>query len=330
MEDNKSANEAGSLELTDDNVTTAPADGAAATTDVSSATPAATPPPEKRKGIKVLLRVFNVYFLMFLFVVLIAGVVSVVSFLNSKKTPDTPNIINQNLTADQLKQLATSNTTVGNTGQTLTVQGNAIFSGQVLTRGDLSVAGAIKLGGDLTSQNFTASGNVNLAGTQAQSLQVANNTTLQGTLTVQKDLNVAGPASFNGPITANQMTVTTLIISGNGQLRVPNHIAFTGPTPGRSVNQGALGAGGTASVSGSDSAGTISINTGSGTAPGCFVTLNFNRAYAATPHVTITPIGAAAGQTQYYVNRNTTSMSVCTVNPAPANQNFGFDYFITG
>lgn len=330
MEDNKSATEAGSLEQTDDNVTTAPSDSTAATPDIGKTTAAATPPPEKRKGIRALLRFFNVYFLMFLFVVLIAGVISAVSFLNSKKTPDTPNIINQNLTADQLKQLATSNTTVGNTGQTLTVQGNAIFSGQVLTRGDLSVAGAIKLGGDLTSQNFTASGNVNLAGTQAQSLQVANNTTLQGTLTVQKDLNVAGPASFNGPITANQITVTTLIISGNGQLRVPNHIAFTGASPGRSVNQGALGAGGTASVNGSDTAGTVNVNTGAGPAPGCFVTLNFNRAYAATPHVTITPIGAAAGQTQYYVNRSTTSMSICTVNAAPANQNFAFDYFITG
>lgn len=302
--------------------TDAPADG--------STPPSDDKPPKQPGGLKRILKRFNVYLLMFILVVVIAGVVSAVTFLNSKKTPTAPSIVNQNLTQDELKQLANSNATVGDTGQTLTVQGNAIFSGQVLIRSDLNVAGAIKLGGDFTAQNLTASGTVNLANTQAQSLQVANNTTLQGTVTVQHDLNVAGAASFSGPVTAGQITVTNLIMSGNAQLRVPNHIAFTGASPSRSaINTSVLGSGGSASINGSDTTGTVNINTGSGTAPGCFVTVTFNRPFTSTPHVVITPIGSGAGQTDYYVNRSTTSMSICTDNAAPAHQNFAFDYFIT-
>jgi cytoskeletal protein CcmA (bactofilin family) len=250
--------------------------------------------------------------------------------LNSKKLPTTPTIATQQLTEDALKQLANSDATVGGSGQTLTVQGNAVFSGQVLVRSDLSVAGDIKLGGTLVAQNLTASGQVNLADTQINSLQVANGTTFQGAVTIQHDLNVGGTSSFSGPITAGQITVTKLIMSGNAQLQVPNHIAFTGASPSRtSIGAGALGAGGSASVNGSDTTGTINVNTGSGTSPGCFITMRFNQPFSSTPHVLISPVGAAAGQAEYYVNRSSSSFSVCTANAAPANQAFAYDYFIT-
>lgn len=288
-----------------------------------------TPPPKKPGGLKALLKRVNVYLLGFIFLLVVAGVISIVTFLNSKKPPDEPNIVNKNLTSDELKQLANSNATVGDTGQTLTVQGNAIFSGQVLVRSDLNVAGAIKLGGDLTTQNFTASGTVNLADTQIQSLQVAKNSTLQGTVTVQHDLNVAGVSSFNGAITAHQLTVTNLILSGNARLSVPNHVTFPGASPTRSVDHGVLGSGGSASISGSDTAGTANINTGSGTSSGCFITLTFNKPFSNTPHVVVTPVGSAAGKLDFYVNRSRSNFSICTGNAAPTRQNFAFDYFIT-
>lgn len=287
------------------------------------------PPAKKPNGLKTFLRKFNLYLLMFAFVVVLAGVVTIVSFLNSKKTPTSPDIVNKNLTQDELKQLANSNTTVGDTGQTLTVQGNAIFSGQVLVRSDLNVAGSIKLGGDLTAQNFTASGAVNLATTQAQSLQVATTTVMQGSVTLQKDLNVAGTAAFNGPVTASQITVTNLILSGNAQLRVPNHLAFVGSSPGRSVNQGVLGGSGSASVSGSDTSGTVNVNSGGNPGTGCFITINFNKPYSGTPHTLVTPINAGAGAIGYYVTRTGSSMSICSSSPLPPNQNFAFDYFVT-
>jgi cytoskeletal protein CcmA (bactofilin family) len=286
-------------------------------------------PAKKPSGLKAFFKRFNVYLLLFILVVVIAVIVSVLGYLSSKKPPATPDLATQQLTSDALKQLANSDATVGNSGQTLTVQGNAIFAGQVLVRSDLNVAGAIKLGGDLTAQNFTASGNVNLANTQANSLQVASGTTLQGTVTVQHDLNVGGTSVFSGPITAGQVTVTKLIMAGNAQLQVPNHIAFTGASPTRTIDTGVLGAAGSASVDGSDTTGTVNINTGTGTSPGCFIAMTFNRPFTTTPHVLVTPVNSGAGQLQYYVKRSTTGFSICTLNAAPAQQNFAFDYFIT-
>ena len=285
---------------------------------------------KKPTGIKAFIKKVNVYLLMFLLVMVVSIAVSVVGYLNSKKVPKGPTIATQTLTQDALKQLANSDATVGDSGQTLTVQGNAIISGQLLVQKDLNVAGTIRLGKELDVPQLTVSGATNLADTQVNSLQVANASTFQGTVTIQHDLNVAGAASFSGPVTAGQITVTKLIMSGNAQLQIPNHLAFTGASPSRSVNSGVLGGGGSASVNGSDTAGTVNINTGNGPTPGCFVTVTFNKAFASTPHVTVTPVGSGAGQMQWYVNRSTTSFSVCSASTPPANQVFAFDYFITG
>jgi cytoskeletal protein CcmA (bactofilin family) len=295
------------------------------------ATPAPDPngkPPKKVSKFKQVLKRINVYLLLFLLILVIGAVVSIVGYLNSKKTPKAPTIATQTLTPDTLKQLANSDATIGDTGQTLTVQGNAVFSGQVLIRSNLNVAGTITLGGPLSLSALTVSNTANLQSTQTNTLQVANGSTFQGTVTVQHDLNVGGATSFSGPVTAGQITVTRLIMSGNAQLSVPNHIAFPGVSPGRSVNGGVLGAGGTASVNGSDTTGTVSVNTGNGPSPGCFVTLTFAKPFTSTPHVIISPVGAGAGQSGYYVNRSTTSFSICANTP-PGNQAFAFDYFIT-
>jgi len=285
-------------------------------------------PPKQPSKFKQLLKKINLYLLLFLLLLVIGSAVSVVSYLNSKKTPKGPSIATQTLTADALKQLANSDATVGDSGQTLTVQGNAIFSGQVLVRSDLNVAGTIKLGSELSVPQLTVSGNTNLANTQISGLQVAQGSTFQGEVTIQHDLNVGGNASFSGPITAGQLTVSKLILSGNASLQVPNHISFPGASPSRSIGN-ALGAGGSTSINGSDTAGTININTGNSTSPGCFVNITFNRPFTSTPHVIVSPVGNAAGQTQYYVNRTTNGFSVCTANAAPANQVFAFDYFVT-
>jgi len=79
-------------------------------------------------------------------------------------------------------------------------------------------------------------------------------------------------------------------------------------------------------VSGSDTSGSIIINTGSAPPAGCFATITFSTPFASTPHVTITPIGSGAAGLEYYVNRSTTNFSVCALNAAPSSQTFGFDY----
>lgn len=292
-------------------------------------TPKADDPSVKKLPFfKRLFRKVNPYLLIFIVIVVIAGAIFLVNYLNSQKAPVTPDVASQQLSQDALKQLANTDATVGNSSQTLTIQGNTIITGQTLTRGNLNVAGNFQSGGAITGPSITISGTSNLGTAQINSLQVAQNVAIQGSTTV-RDLNVSGVASLSGAVTASQITVTRLILSGNAVLTVPNHISFTGPAPNRSINNAVLGNGGTASINGSDTSGTINISTGSGTQVGCFAKITFAQAFANQPHVIISPVGVSAGQTEYYVDRTTTGFSVCTAIAAPANQTFAFDYFVS-
>jgi len=154
-------------------------------------------------------------------------------------------------------------------------------------------------------------------------LAVAGSGAIQGQLTVQKNLSVNGSGTFNGPLSATQISVGRLQLTGD--LTLTHHLIAGGSIPGRS-NGGALGGGGTSSVSGSDTAGSISIHTGGGTHPGCFTTVNFTQHFQSTPHIVVTPVGSAAAALDYYIQRTTSSFSVCTTNTAPAGSSFGFDY----
>lgn len=298
--------------------------------EAEAVTPAKDPNEKRVSPVRAFFRKVNVYLLLFILTCVVAGVIVAVNYLNSQKPAATPNIATQSLSEDALKQLANTDATVGNTSQTLTIQGNAIIEGQTLMRGNLNVAGNFQTGGSIQGPNLTVSGTSNLGTAQINSLQVAQNTAIQGTTTM-RDLNVSGTSSFSGPVTVSQLTVSTLVLSGNAKLQVPNHLAFTGPSPGRSnTNAGVLGAGGTASVGGSDTSGTINVNTGANTQSGCFVRIVFNQPFTSQPHVIISPVGTAAGQSNYYVNRTATGFDLCVASPAPANQTFAFDYFVAG
>lgn len=281
----------------------------------------------EKSGVKKLLGFFNVYLLIFLLLLVIAGIVFVVSYLNSQKQPEQPTAELQNLTQEQLSEIANGgDASVGDPRYVLNVQSDAVFAGNALIRGDLNVAGSLQLGQGLTISQLTVSGASNLNTVQINSLQVAGDSVLQGSLTLQSDLT-ARSANFGGTVTASQINTGSLTLAGNGTLTLNNHIVTNGPTPGRS-NGGALGAGGTTSISGSDIAGTLNVNTGGGTAPGCFATITFVQRFNGTPNVLVTPVGSAAGQTQFYVDRSATNFSICTANAAPAGRSFGFDYFV--
>lgn len=286
------------------------------------------PAAKKPSKIKALLKKINLYFLLFLMVVAIGAIITVVNYLNSQKDPIAPTIADQKLDQKTLEQLANSDTSVGSKSQTLTIQGNAIIDGQTLSRGNLNVAGNFQSGGSIQGPAITVSGAANFGDTQINTLQVASNMAIQGNTTL-RDLSVSGGATFSGAMTASQITVTKLIMSGNATLEIPNHISFTGPSPSRTINNSVLGGGGSASVSGSDTAGTVNINTGNGPQTGCFIKINFNQSFAKQPRVIISPVGYGAGKTEYYVDRNQGGFSICTSSPAPANQSFGFDYFVT-
>lgn len=274
-------------------------------------------------GIRGLVTRINIYLLGFiLLIVLVASGGGIIYVNSNKAATNTAKLKTQNLSTDSLKQLSNSDVTVGDSKQVLTVQSNAIFGGSVLLKGDVEIAGkliignasGISLGGKNTLQDLAVTND----------LSVAHNVSVKGQVTIQSGLSVSGNTSFAG-LSVNTLTVSSLQISGT--LNLTHHIVGGGGTPSRSSGA-ALGGGGTASVSGSDTSGSIKINTGNNPAAGCFITVNFTQNYSATPHVVVSPIGSAAAN-NFYVNRSTSSFSVCSTNP-PAHASFGYDYIIFG
>jgi cytoskeletal protein CcmA (bactofilin family) len=264
-----------------------------------------------------------------LLVIIVAIAVSIVFYMkNRTATVASKDVINsQDLNEQALKQLANTSVNVGNSKQVLNIQSNAIFAGSVLVRSDLEIAGTIKVGGDLQLPGITVSGSSKFSQLQADNVQINSTATVQGVFIAKKGINVTGNSTFAGTLTATQVATNSLQL--NGELILTHHITAGGAVPGLSRG-GALGAGGTASVSGSDTSGSVTINTGGSPGAGCFMTITFAQRFNGTPHVTVTPIGSGAASINYYVNRSTSEFSICTTSPAPSGQTFGFDYIILG
>lgn len=288
---------------------------------------------EKKKGVKLpgplnkYKHRLNIYLLFFILILVAAGAVVVITTLAGKQTKDDPSAINtQALSSDTLKQLSNTDATVGDPKQVLNVQSNAVFAGKVLVRDSLDVAGTIHVGGALSLPGITVSGESNFDTLNVnKSLSIGGDASIQGQLNIKKNVAVSGGGTFGGAISAPQISTSNLQLLGD--LILTKHITAGGVAPGRSVG-GAVGGGGTASVSGSDTAGSININTSSGPTAGCLVSVNFAQKFTSTPHILLTPVGSDAGALDYYVTRSSTGFSVCVSNVPPANASFGFDYFV--
>jgi cytoskeletal protein CcmA (bactofilin family) len=271
----------------------------------------------------------NIYILIFIVIFAAGGGLTVYSMMTAKKTAPLATIGSTDLSQTALNQLAVSSANLGASAETLTVQSNAIFDGQLLTKGNLTVAGTLQTGGAIQTPSITVSGTTNTSTLQTQTLQVANNETVAGTSNIAS-LTVDGTSTFSGAITASQISVAKLIISNGGSLTVPNHISFPGASPSKVSNSSVLGDAGSASINGSDTSGTVNINTGTGPTTGCFVQVTFNQAYSSAPRVLLTPVGAPSGLLQYYVTITSTGFSVCTDNTPAADTVYAFDYFVMG
>jgi cytoskeletal protein CcmA (bactofilin family) len=327
LEDPGTVIEASSENDADSN-TTAPDIAQTSSTDSSgeASGEAQAPNPQKLKPsdhLRNLISRFNIYLLLFVFILILAIGAVIIAAQQNNKEAKKGNITTQELTQDVLDKLKSSDATVGDVKQTLSVESNAIFAGKVLIRESLDVAGTIRVGGNLSLPGIVVSGNSSFDQIQANNLSISGDTSIQGGLNIQKTLTVSGGGSFGGTLSAPQLNIQTLQLSGD--IKLNRHIDAGGGTPTRS-NGGALGSGGTTSVNGSDTAGTVTINTGTGPAAGCFITVSFSQKFNATPHVVITPVGSAAASLNYYISRSTSNFSICSTNAAPASSSFSFDY----
>ena len=266
----------------------------------------------------------NIYMLLFILVLFIVAFIGFASYSSNKKAENQSVINGQELSQQDLENLASSDQQVGDAQQTLTIASNAVFNGRVLVRNDLDVAGTIRVGGALSLPGITVSGTSAFENVQvANNLSIAGNSAVQGTLTVQQNLSVGGSASFAGQISAPSLSVERLIL--NQDLQINRHIDAGGPTPVASRGS-AVGGAGTVSVSGTDTAGTVSINFGPGSAAGIIASINFANNFSQTPHVVITPVGSSCANLNYYVNRTTGGFSIGTTNVGGPSTSCACDY----
>jgi cytoskeletal protein CcmA (bactofilin family) len=291
----------------------------------STNTPTTEPPRTTQHHFFNLIRHLNIYLLSFVFIFIIAIIVIVVVISNSNKTTSTSTTGTSTLSQSQLEKIANNNSTtsVGTANQILNIAASTIFSGQVLVRKDLDVAGSIKIGGGVNIAAISVLGTGTFQALQTGKFTVSGDSLFQGNVNISQALAVSGITTFSGAVSANQLTIQSLTL--NGDITINHHIDTGGLTPSRSAGD-ALGYGGTVSVSGSDTAGTITIGTGSLPVAGCFVTVTFGKVFNNVPYVVITPVDEAASGIAYYVTRTAANFSVCTSSTPPAGQSFGFDY----
>jgi hypothetical protein len=304
---------------------TTSADGKTKVTDASHVTNTPAPaPPAKPPLLRRLWQKLNIYLLLFILVVVVAVGVLVFLTVRSRKTSQV-SLNPQGLSDSALQQLANTDVTVGDAKQILTVQSNAVFAGSVLVRSNLEVAGTLKVGGALSLTELSVSGTSKFKDAQVENLTVGESMNLQGSLAVKGGLSVNGNSTFTGSVVAGSVATSSLTLNGN--LNLTHHITAGGTIP--AIAKGtAVGSGGTVSLSGSDTGGSVTINTGTAPPAGCFATITFSETFSNTPHVVITPVGSAAADLTFYITRSTTNFTICSTNNAPPGQTFGFDYIV--
>jgi hypothetical protein len=264
---------------------------------------------------------------LFLFLLAAGGFIGYF-YSQARKTPPAKSPTIETLSPDDLKKLTEIGANLGTAGQVLNIGAAALFRGKVDVGGDLSIGGRLNANGPVTLSQLNITGT-----TAATGLNVGSNLSVSGTTTLQKavtvgdlltvngGLNVAGAASV-GSLNANTIAVRNISISGPLTI---GHLATQGPAP--IIVAGSVGGGGTVSISGNDTAGTININTGSG--PGnVLATITFRAAYSSTVHVLLSPLTSGAADAGAFVTRNGGGFQI-HANTPPAGATLSFDYLVT-
>jgi hypothetical protein len=299
---------------------------------VSVSEPQAAPKKKSGGPLDVLKRLasrLNIYLLAFILLIIIGLMIFFVSY-NASQQQESATIETQELTQETIDELIGSDAVVGDPKQLLTVESDSVFSGKVLIRDSLDVAGAIRVGGSLSLPGITVSGASAFDEVTINTLNVGGDVSIQGQLSVQQGLTVSGPVTFSGTFSAAAFSIQSLQVDGDVTLN--RHIDAGGPTPGV-TGGGAVGSGGTVTISGTDTAGTVTVNVGSGAGAGVLATVAFANAFNGTPHVVITPVATqgsplVTGTQKFYLSSRTTSgFTIATSGGLPGGS-ISFDFIV--
>lgn len=287
----------------------------------------------KEKGlsnkVKKIVSKLNIYLLFFILIIIVSLIIMFVA-IQSGNDSQSSVVETQELTQEAIDELIGSDARVGDPKQLLTVESDSVFTGKVLIRDGLDVAGPIKVGGSLSLPGITVSGTSAFDEVTLNTLNVAGDVAVQGQLSVQSGLTVSGPVTFSGTFSAASFSIAKLTVDQD--ITVNRHIDAGGPTPGLSSG-GAVGAGGTSTISGTDTGGTVTINVGSGASSGVLANVTFANPFSGIPHVVITPVAAQgsaiiSGTQKFYLSSRTTSgFSIATSGALPSGS-ISFDFIV--
>jgi hypothetical protein len=231
------------------------------------------------------------------------------------------------LSQDEINKLNQVGANLGTAGQTLNIGANSLFRGKVDVGGNLTIGGQLNANGPVTLSSLNITGS-----TAATGLIVGSDLKVTGISTFDKGISVNGLAAINGGLNVtgtasinalNAATIAVRTISISGPLTI-GHLATQGPAPG--IVGGTVGSGGTVSISGNDTAGTININTGTGPG-GVLASVTFRAAYPGAVHVQITPLSGGAASAGAYVTRTGGGFQI-HANTPPSGQTLSFDYLV--
>lgn len=249
------------------------------------------------------------------------------------------------ISADTLNGLGVNRTPIGDEGVELLVGPDSRFRGKVQVGGDVSIAGQLQLNSKFSAAQASLAqleaGNTSLAqlnvngDSTASNLALRNNLTVNGQtrlqgavtvtqlLTVNNSVNVAGNLAVGGTLSVGNFQANNIVSGSN--ITIGGHFVTRGAAPSVRAG-GAVGSNGTVSISGSDVAGTVAVNTGVGAGNGIVANVSFRTRYGNTPRVVVTPVGYGV-RGYVYINRTASGFSIGVDGPITAGGH-AFDYFV--
>jgi cytoskeletal protein CcmA (bactofilin family) len=234
----------------------------------------------------------------------------------------------QSLNDADLEEASQGHVKVGDSDKSLTISGKTFFKEAVSFDGSLEIKEDVTGSGKSTWAELSVAGPSELNGATIKTkLDVEGPVSFQGNVTAQAlsvtgALNVTGNSSFGGALTVKDITI------GN-TLTVGGHHISGGPTPGIAVAS-AAGAGASANIAGNDTAGTFSCNAGADATAGTICQISFVSKYGGNPRVMVAPASNGAAELRWYVASSVNGFSiVATTHSALGNRSYSFNYWVT-
>lgn len=250
-----------------------------------------------------------------------ALVTGILAYIRASKKPDTSVVINtQTLDNGALNQLSAE--AGPGAKQQLTISPETLFKQNLIVQGSADIQQNLDVGGILTVRGQTI-----LQGP----VRLEQDAVLQRSLTVSGNTAIGGNLSATGSITAASLSVGSISISTvnvSSDISFGGHLVPNGATP--TSRPSVAASGGNVTVTGNDTAGTIVINIGNGSAvTGEMAIVTFNKLFNSTPKVQLTPINTSASGLNYYATRSASFFTINTSTPPTNGSSYVFDYFVT-